>query len=78
MCSVCFWSVRAPDDLEELQVCCLLFKTWGMLPPKEGVVQKRRSVADLTATFQYINGYTDGERLFIEACNYRARGNGLN
>lgn len=30
--------VRAPDDLEKLQVCRLLFKAWGMLPPKEGVV----------------------------------------
>lgn len=29
--------VRA-SDLEKLQVCCLLFKAWGMLLPKEGVV----------------------------------------
>lgn len=30
--------VRASDDLEKLQVCCLLFKARGMLLPKEGVV----------------------------------------
>lgn len=30
--------VRTSDDLEELQVCCPLCKTWGMLPTKEGVV----------------------------------------
>lgn len=30
--------VRASDDLEKVQVCCLLFKAQGMLPPKEGVL----------------------------------------
>lgn len=35
-------------------------------------------MADLTATFQFVNGSIDGERLSTEVCNYRARGNGLN
>lgn len=30
--------VRASDDLEKFQVCCLPFKAQGMLPPKEGGV----------------------------------------
>lgn len=30
--------IRASDDLEKLQVCCLLFKARGMLLPKENVV----------------------------------------
>lgn len=36
-------------------------------------------MADLTASFQYMDGYRyiDGERLLTEICSDRTRGNGL-